>query len=131
MKQKQDAIFKETMRNKRKDHFCMNRNFLSKQKNQGHRVETAEKLDKQNRNGKQNRREKKPNFRVNPECQRSKLLFKKGKTKRKNINELIKENVAQLKMYTDENLQNEQISQSTETWILLVRNHRCLLNRQS
>lgn len=57
----------------------MNRKILSKQKNQGHKVETAEKLGKQNRNRKQNRREKKVNSRVSPECQRSELLFHKGK----------------------------------------------------
>lgn len=31
-----------------------------------------------------------------------------------NINKLIKENIAQLKKYTDENLQNEQLSQNTK-----------------
>lgn len=64
----------------------MNRKILSKQNNQGHKIETAEKLGKQNSNRKQNRREKKANSRVSPEYQRSELLFQKGKNEEKNIN---------------------------------------------
>lgn len=48
------------------------------------------------------------NYRINPEGQRSELMFqeKKKNTEMKNINKLNQENVSKLKNYTSENPQN-------------------------